>query len=270
MPFLMIPGKFAPDFGRPDGDSLRFIPDDPEPLFRLKRRGAPPKINNTNGSIQLRYEGIDTLEKSAIQPFSSDALASNLALAGAAEGEDRPRGHIMTNQVDPHGRPIVFAFAGDAEGPAGREVHLDPDGIMNSINVQQLERGHAYPLFYDTLFDDLRHRCTEVTLQAQVAKLGVWAADRTNEGAVWTGDPDTMAPIFPKLWRRIDAYVRDDTFFDPAQPFAGLKRWIETIKPERVSIPSRDMFTGFDNLLETTDSTVRMTVQPHEVVVISK
>jgi len=140
---------------------------------------------------------------------------------------------------------------------------------MESINVQQLENGHAYPLFYDTLFDDLRERCIEVSNKAKVGGMGVWSADRSTLGADWTGHPDSMAPIFPKLWRRIDAFVRDDTFFDPDRPFANLKEWIEHEKEERVSIPSQGVFTGFDNVIEKGDNTVKMTVEPHELVVIS-
>ena len=61
MPFTLIKGSFEPNLGRPDGDSIRFVADDTTPIFRLRRRGRPPKINQSNGSIQLRYEGIDTI-----------------------------------------------------------------------------------------------------------------------------------------------------------------------------------------------------------------
>ena len=73
MPFTLIKGEFVPEAGRPDGDSIRFRPDDPTPLFMLKRRGRAPKVNANNGTIQLRFEGIDTMESKAAKPFSSDA-----------------------------------------------------------------------------------------------------------------------------------------------------------------------------------------------------
>lgn len=269
MPFKLIKGSFAPGFGRPDGDSLRFVPDDPSPIFTLRRRGRPPKLNPNNGSIQLRYEAIDTMESAALDPFSSDATASNLDLAGTAGGTQNARGYICSTQLGPHGRPIVFAFAGDTVEADGSDIFLAPDDIMQSINVQQLALGHAYPLFYDTLFDDLRARCADVCLQAKAAGKGVWAADETNSGTTWTGDVATLQPIFPKLWRRIQRYVKDDTFFDPAVPMAGLKHWMESVSPERISIPSQNVFTGFDNVVETTDHTVKMTVEPHELVVVS-
>lgn len=268
MPFTLIKGTFEPSFGRPDGDSLRFVPDDPSPIFRLRRRGRAPKVNPTNGSIQLRYEAIDTMESSALEPFASDATASNLNLAGTNGGAQNARGHIFSSQLGPNGRPIAFVFAGDSPLDDGADVFLDADAIMESINVKQLALGHAYPLFYDTLFDDLRERCAEVSNEAKTSGLGVWSADRTNTGVTWTGDADTLAPIFPKLWRRIDKFVKDETYFDEDRPFANLLEWIDR-GGERISIPSQGLFTGFDNVLSATDTEVRMTVEPHKIVVIS-
>ena len=69
---------------------------------------------------------------------------------------------------------------------------------------------------------------------------------------------------------RIDKFVRDDTFFDEDKPLANLTKWMEQEAFERVSVPSQGMFTGFDNLITVTDDTVKMEVEPHEVVVISK
>lgn len=267
MPFTLIKGEFKPEFGRPDGDSLRFVPDDPSPIFRQRRSNRGPKINSTNGSIQLRYEGIDTMESSALEPFSSDATESNLELAM----KDGGRGYICSRQLGPNGRPIAFVFSGDTPNADGADdVFLNPDDIMESVNIAQFARGHAYPLFYDTLFDDLRERCIEVVLSAKADGEGVWFADKTLSGASWTGNSDTMEPIYPKLWRRIDKFAMDDTFFDPAHPLADLKDWIEHEESERVSIPSKGIYTGFDDILEVTDDTVKMLYEPHEVVVVSR
>lgn len=62
MPFIAINGDFVPDAGRPDGDSIRFRPDTPGLIFQLTQRGRPPGINETNGTIEPRFEGIDTME----------------------------------------------------------------------------------------------------------------------------------------------------------------------------------------------------------------
>jgi len=267
MPFTLIKGNFRPDFGRPDGDSLRFVPDDPAPIFRLRRRGVGPKINQSNGSIQLRFEAIDTMESSALDPFASNATDSNLELAMKDGGE----GYICSTQLGPNGRPIAFVFSGSTASADGADdIFLGPDDIMNSVNMQQLALGHAYPLFYDTLFDDLRERCADVSNEAKSNGLNVWSADETNSGTTWTGNADTMQPIYPKLWRRIDKFVKDDTFFDENHPMANLPAWIDHDSSERISVPSKGIFTGFDNILEVTDTTVKMLHEPHEVVVVSR
>jgi len=267
MPFTIVKGTFKPELGRPDGDSLRFVPDDPSPLFHLKQRGNPPKINRNNGSIQLRYEAIDTMESSAGE-LAKKATKSNLDLAGTNGGANSAPGYICSNQIGPNGRPIAFVFAGETEQADGAEIFLKPEDIDASINVQQFKLGMAYPLFYDTLFDDLREYCRDISLKAKNDKLGVWTEDATNSGASWTGNVDTLDPIYPKLWRRIDKYVSDETLFDEDRPFSNLQEYIEG-RNDRISIPSQGIFTGFDNVIETTDTEVKMTVDPHDIVVIS-
>ena len=140
---------------------------------------------------------------------------------------------------------------------------------MQSINVQQLQRGHAYPLFYDTLFDDLRLRMRDVSLKAKSAGEGLWPSDKTNDTITWTGALETLPPIFPKLWRRIQRFRKDETLFDPDKPFANFTEWMEIEAPERVAIPTQDKFTGFDDLIEATDDTVKLTVDPHDIVIVS-
>ena len=92
---------------------------------------------------------------------------------------------------------------------------VNEERLKDSINYKQIERGHAYPLFYDTLFHDIRDYLTEMTLDAKSSSRGVWSADESTNGFSWNA-PETLPPIFPKLWRRIDTYSRDDTFFEAA------------------------------------------------------
>lgn len=248
---------------------MRFVPDDPEPIFRLRRRRFAPKINPTNGSIQLRFEGIDTLESAVSDPLAQAATDSNLELAGTNGGTETARAHIYSNQIGPNGRPIAFVYASESDREDGSSVFLDSDDIVASINVQQLIRGLAYPLFYDTLFDDLRRRMREISLEARANDVGLWPSDQTQQDVHWTGAVETLPPIFPKLWRRIQAYERDETLFDPERPFTNLKLFVEQLGDERISIPSENRFTGFDDLIMTTDETVRLSVDPHDLVIIS-
>ena len=270
MPFTLIKGTFTPAFGRPDGDSLRFVPDDPAPLFRLRRRGRPPRVNPNNGSVQLRYEAIDTLESRAFERWATAATDSNLELAGTDGGRREARGHVFSNQLGPHGRPIVFVFAGDTDAEDGSEVFLTAEDIVSSLNVRQLERGLAYPLFYDTLFDDLRERCREVSLAARRESRGLWPDDRTLEEVAFELDLAALPPIWPKLWRRIEAYARDETLFDEDRPFSNLPLFMRLQRDERVAVGDSPRFTGLDDLVAVTDDTVRLRVDPHELVIVSE
>lgn len=270
MPFTLTAGEFAPEAGRPDGDSMRFRPDDPTPLFLLPRRGRPPKVNSQNGTIQLRFEGIDTMESRAADPFSSDATTSNLGLCGVPSGTGTARGHILSTQIGPNGRPISFVFAGDAPQADGESVFLNVDRMKDSVNFQQLSRGHAYPLFYDTLFFDLRMAMADQAASARGNGDSVWSADVTNTGATYTGRDslETMPPIFPKLWRRLDSYSRDSDVVNP-NSLDEFKEYLNSLREERVFIVSEGRSTGFDDIIEVDGDTIRMTALPEDMVIVS-
>ncbi|MBK8456829.1 MAG: thermonuclease family protein [Phyllobacteriaceae bacterium] len=264
MTFVLLAGSFLPGFGVPDGDSLRFVPDDPNPLFKLKRRASPPKPHPDNGSVQLRYEGIDAIEKGSSSPFAAAAKKRNIDIAMQAGG----RGHILTNQLDENGRPIVFAFAGDAKD-SGDDIHLDARRLGRSINFQLATEGLVHPLFYDTLYVDLRNALAKATKSARKAGAGLWATDATLAGAPWTGSVAKLPPIFPKLWRRLETYAKDPDYFDPARPLANIARYIKMEHPERVLILSLGKTTGFDNVVEGSATTVRLVHVPEDIVVVS-
>ena len=109
----------------------------------------------------------------------------------------------------------------------------------------------------------------EESLEAKAEGRGLWPSDKTNNEVTWTGSLDTLPPIFPKLWRRIQEFRRDETLFDPDRPFANFIEWMEVEKPERVFLLDKDRFTGFDDVIETTDDSVKLTVDPHDMVIVS-
>lgn len=270
MPFTLIKGEFVPDAGRPDGDSMRFRPDNPEPIFRLRRRGRAPRISSSTGTIQLRFEGIDTMESRAAEPFSSDATQSNLELCGVASGTGTARGYILTNQLGPNGRPIVFVYSGDAPEADGTSLFLDVARMQESVNFLQITRGHAYPLFYDTLFNDLREAMAEETKAARAKGENIWSKDATNTGVSYSGSSslEDMAPIFPKLWRRLDSYSRDSDVSNPDELDEFLD-YLNSRRDERVVIVSQRKTTGFDNVIEVEGNRIKLTVLPEDLIVIS-
>lgn len=104
-------------------------------------------------------EDIDALEKHAIQPHAQDARDANLQLLGTEGQEDAvgSRGYILTREGDKKsGRPVCFVYAGDTDEDDGSSVFLLPARLRESVNYLLLEAGMVCPLFYETLFKELR------------------------------------------------------------------------------------------------------------------
>lgn len=114
-PFLLaLHGELTVVGKRPDGDSIRFIPDTPERLDDLQR--ADRKRISKDGSVQLRLEGIDTPEThygEDAQPLGDRARDWLLERAGFAElvfdeggtvtqaTPDRRRAIVLSKAIDP-------------------------------------------------------------------------------------------------------------------------------------------------------------------------
>lgn len=71
MPFTLIKGRYTPNLGIAEGDTVRYVADNLELWNRLDGRGV--KINESNHSVSLRLEGIDALERNATTPLSVKA-----------------------------------------------------------------------------------------------------------------------------------------------------------------------------------------------------
>ena len=193
MPFLLIQGTFhlanrtsaGVETGfEPDGDSIHFKPRKRTLLDRLERVGLPYRLTNI-GSTQLRFEGIDALElhfrpdngPESHQPRpladeSRDYLTGRYRLNPVPYVQprgirvdpplqrDAATGYILSRALEAHGRPVAFAFVGEPTAADGSEVRLEVPLLRRSLNYRSLANGHAYPLFYDTLFANLRNALT--------------------------------------------------------------------------------------------------------------
>lgn len=266
MPFILIKGNFAPDLGVPDGDSCRFIPDNPNSVYKLKQNGKAPKFNKNNHSINLRYEGIDTLEKNAIKPYSSDTTDYNLSLLGITSETRMTKGSILTTQLDPNGRIISFVFnhSFDSEKD-GSLIHIDEKIIKQSANYKLIDSGYAYPLFYDSLFHDIREILAQAYLSAK--NKGIMSYDKTNQGVEWDGSKslEKLPPIFPKLWRRLDNYTKIKEFKHDSE---NLERFIEYLNDvnDRVLIKSNVHKTCFANIVEISGNNIKLNKTPDELI----
>lgn len=301
MPFTLIRGAFhllgrdrngRPYGFEPDGDSIQFKPDDLALIDRLTQVGAAPRPNSF-GSLQLRFEGIDALELhfapgnrhgevSQPRPLADEARDLLIALLGMEPvayvpprgltvdeaPSDGARGYILSRALEVHGRPVAFVFAGEPPGgePDGAEVFLDGGWLRESLNYRLVRAGQAYPLFYDTLFYDLRAEYARAALEARAAGSGLWARDRSTLGLV----AEAMAPletegvIFPKLFRRLAEY-----FALHGDGVAGFRDWLEAEKPEQVIVLPLMHVTHLDDVLTVDLDGVRLDYRPEELVFIS-
>jgi endonuclease YncB( thermonuclease family) len=204
MSFITIKGVFNPTSGFPDGDSVRFLADEDTLFDQLEGRVEI----KPGGEVQLRYEAVDAMEKTAKKPFSSDATARNIELLGG--NKNGLPGYILSGQADKNGRPVCFVFVGDSPQADGTPIFLESDLLQQSVNYQLLAEGLLYPMFYETLYQELRDVMTEAVKAARKADKGIWSNDASNKG-VTIKPPVNLAelpPIFPKLWRRLETFYR--------------------------------------------------------------
>ena len=232
MAYRIIKGEYHihyPDNPRqgpePDGDTLKFKPDNPALVNMLDRNGSAPRFNR-RGMINIRFEGIDALEthfSNAHQNLlwaeaARDHLLSIVGFQNVQFFADKPnkvsavdnhprRGYVLAKDIDPHGRIIAFVFVGDPVGLDGSEQFLVPADLDNSTNLDLLRNGLVYPTFYTSLPRDLRTHMAQVARVAQDNQTGLW-----RQAQVDSGTPiDNMnvlegLVIWPKLFRRLVRY----------------------------------------------------------------
>ena len=268
MPFILIKGNFRPGAGLPDGDSVRFKARDNKHWKKLE--GRPVELGTgaeTNGTVQLRLEGIDAIEKAATKPLSVEAKENMFKLIGFDEvSSPEPSGFILARMTDDKSRrPICFIFAGKAPQADGADVHLDAALLRKSVNWKQMRDGFAYPLYYNTLFASLRREFDNALKQAKAAKRGYWPKDRTLKGVSISSKAELalIAPVWPKLWRRLQEHFRANS------SLKGFKEALEK-KNERIDIMDIMEERGLQDIVAVKGKTVRLTVAPELIRVRGK
>ena len=275
MPFILIKGTYHVTGYQPDGDSIRFQPDDLAQLQRLD--GRPAEINARN-HVQLRIEAIDTLEthyKGFHQPVKFALSATKFLLkelkiknvkfsptgTTVLSAQDGTRGYIISRKVEQNGRPVSFVFAGDPVEADGAQILLDAARLDQSLNLKSVQAGLAYPTYYEGLFPDLRQKFTDATMIVRAAKTQLWARDRTNAGTVVSTleAVTTHHVILPKLFRRIISYIGH------GGSIAGFKQYLAD-NPDPVFELTAGHSTHLDTFVELTGNKVRLTVEPERLV----
>jgi endonuclease YncB( thermonuclease family) len=294
MPFILMHGTYhlvsrnnGGERGfEPDGDSMQFRPANRELLNRLTQLDRPYRLSPI-GSVQLRFEGVDALElhfqgaaehqprplADVARDFLTDQHGLNPVPYAPPDGitvqppieRDAASGYILSRSLEVNGRPVAFAFAGDPPEADGAEVFLDREMLRRSLNYALIEAGHAYPLFYETLFVDLRDELAAATRVARDGGRGLWPQDVSQAGLAVTSatDLEERGVIFPKLFRRLSEYL--------AESIGGLDffpTWLEG-SIEQVFDLTKLNATHFDDLVGVVDGKVRLLRAPEEMVFIS-
>lgn len=163
--YRQIKGKFVIIGKEPDGDSVRFIADNPK-LYRSLHRADRMKPSR-DGSVQLRFEGIDAPELhygSAAQPMGREVRDRLLNMLGfkqveyaggesnrvvSATPETIP-GAILSQSVETNGRPVSFILLEQqaSKYKDGKWVEVDDNLLDKTINLQLLAQGMAYYTVY--------------------------------------------------------------------------------------------------------------------------
>lgn len=222
--YQAIHGSFVILGKSPDGDSVRFIADNPDayrPVYRAYRI-TPAR----DGSVQLRFEGIDAPEVhygSAAQPMGNavrDALLARMGFTDVtfspnetvtAATPDRIPGWILTKGVDANGRPIAYVLLGDHDLPDSQAVLVDDALLAQTINYELTRLGLVYYTVYTSTPDEHRRVLRAAAAEARANLAGIWAIDATNRFAL-----DTQADIepggqliLPKLFRRSTDFLKN-------------------------------------------------------------
>ena len=283
MPYRLIRGQFRlfypADGGdcsgpRPDGDTIRFEPDDPNLVLGLAQFGGSPAEFKRGTGVNIRLEAVDALETHFNEfrqhPELAEASRALLLEAlgftgidscpnGAVRGadQDATRGAILANGVDRHGRVVAFVYD---EGGApragtidGTEVRIGAPELDASVNRRLLADGQAYPAWFDTLPAELRDELAPVSRAARAAGSGLWAEAVGHPGA----DPAPIGnaadiqelAIVPVMFRRLMAYR------DSVEGASGLRNWDAWLRRDLerdapiMLVPTADPIVGGDGMI---------------------
>lgn len=222
--FLTVHGKLTIVGREPDGDSIRFVPNDLRTLLHVPNASRLKPASD--GSLQLRIDGIDAPEThflgqaqpqgvSARTTFLSDVGFRNVVFSTTgsvtASTPSQIPATIFVSLLDPYGRPVSYLIAGEEiSQPEGTMGMLDDHTLDRTINTKMLTSGAAYVTVYSSTPPTQRAYLFAKAKLAKEKRLGVWGADKTNQFELVSHDsigPDSQNLILPKLFRRATSYL---------------------------------------------------------------
>ncbi|WP_330333649.1 thermonuclease family protein [Streptomyces sp. NBC_00536] len=286
MPMLLIQGVYRIAGTRPDGDTVRFVPDDPADWDLVP--GPHHVRRNATGGANLRLEAIDALETHYRPPTGGPVLHQPAPFADEASDEllnwlgfqdvqrkpdktvkapttppDAP-GFILTRGADKYGRCVALAGRGAGPAASGTQVGVTTAMLKKTANHHMLATGLAFPTYYRSFFPELRTELTKAVTAARQAGKKIWSVDRTTSGAEVVAPPTiSQDVVLPKLFRRLAEYL----VLNDGDPALGGFRDFLAQKADRFTIISTTHFTtGLDLVVEVNTTKVKMTEPPENLL----
>jgi endonuclease YncB( thermonuclease family) len=282
--YTLIRGIFPILGTEPDGDTIRFQPDNPSFVEQLGPEGQRPAWTRGGTQINVRFEAIDALEthfqgtrqqvalgdlaaRHMLSAMGFDSFDTSGTKVTAAEPES-VRGYVLANSLDSYGRMIAFVYAGETAGGDGSPFFLDAPTLGQSVNAQLLVAGMAYPAFYTTLPVDLKDHLAAQARVVREQALGLWPEDApsVDESAEIADLTAAQALVmWPKLFRRLVSYFQGGN--------TGLAKFDAWLREDRYS---RDDYLQLSNgelgnmhdLVEITGNAMRLRYRPEDLVVL--
>ncbi len=226
--YLCIHGSLVIVGYEPDGDSVRFIADNPSHYGQLQRADRIHP-SHRDGSVQLRFEGVDAPELhygTDAQPLGDTSRDALLEWIGFTDITFDPnsktrirrstptsvRAAILTQMAEVNGRPVAYVLveAGGNLPADGSWVNVDEGLLDQTLNLRMLTEGQAYYTVYTSTPVTHRRLFQAVAGDARAKELGVWGQDSTAD--VVLVDQSSIGPggqlILPKLFRRCTDYLK--------------------------------------------------------------
>lgn len=233
--YVFVAGEIVLVGKEPDGDSVRFRPDQPELLLEIYRSHLLRVAKD--GTHQLRLEGIDAPEthfgayaqpmgEEARKHFLLDILGFQSVEFGKAKvtsaAPEVMRAGILTASADIHGRPISYLLTDASPFGDALTGAIDAVTLKRTANYRMISDGYAYPLLYTSAPADQRAEIANAAREARAANRGIWKKDHSDRFPLadlssigWrvghAPAAGTVEPtlIFPKLFRRACSYLDD-------------------------------------------------------------
>ena len=286
--YHLIHGKYIIEGKSPDGDSVRFKPDSLNSFDDVYRNYL--LRTSKDGSLQLRFEGIDAPElhygKHA-QPLGDESRDKLLKYMGFKEldfndkkvNESSPseiEGYILTKSLDIYGRPIAYVVTSNNKCLNYLEeewTYVDEEILKETMNYKMLETGFAYYLSYTSQPKMHREIMRDIANNAQNAALGVWQIDKTQEFTLESINSVTENGqlIYPKIFRRIIDYFKSiDNGFE-----GNLADWLEWVpgsesRNENDKVIVKNIELKLSDLIKQRNNKIHFQASPQDIVFVEK